>query len=287
MIRRLTQQQIAKRALPPYRGILALDAVSFSGNRSSYMPDLSAAVQDSVKAAFHLAGLDEIWADRRASQGTGDGLVLGFLPRYLPFVLNPFLDALQLVLEEQDEKLRARDRELRLRLRVSVNVGPVPDDGDELRDRIGRPTNDTFRLLDSVQLRRVLAQSNPDVTLTAAIVSQRVYEDVVRAGYAGLHADRFEPVIAEVESKNFAQAGWIYVPKPSRHSSPDSSAAPGASSAADAPGSENSPRDNSPRESARRAERRNQTNTFHGDVGSVVNTDDFSGSQTFNFGPGR
>lgn len=277
MIRRLTQDEIAKRALPPYRGILAVDAVSFSTNRSSDMPGLSAAVQDSVRAAFNLSGLADVWEDRRASQGTGDGMVMGLMPRHLPFVIHPFFDALQEVLEEQDEKLRAQGRDLRLRLRVSLNVGPVPDDGDQLRDRIGRPTNDTFRLLDCDQLRQVLAESNPDVTLVAAIISQRVYEDVVRAGYTGLHPERFESVIAEVEKKNFAQAGWIYVPKPSRWSARSGDSAHGAVQTADAPA----------RDRERGIARPGRRDTFNGNVGSVVNADEFSGNQTFNFGSGQ
>jgi hypothetical protein len=65
---------------------------------------------------------------------------------------------------------------------------------------MGTPTNDTFRLLDSKPIREKMDSSNPDVTFLAAIVSQRVFEDVVRAGYTtDLHPDRLEHVIAEVE----------------------------------------------------------------------------------------
>jgi hypothetical protein len=203
--------------LPPYRGILAVDTERFTRNPSSRQPDLSAAVQDALASAFDRCGHREIWERRRFPQPTGDGYLLGVLPEALPFLIHPFLDSLHEVLYETDESLRAKDRSLRLRLRVSINVGPVPDSGEERTDRIGDPMNTTCRLLDSTALRDVLKRSNPDVTLLAAIVSQRVFDDVIRAEYApAVHPDRLEQVTAEVPGKDFAEPAWIYVPRPSR-----------------------------------------------------------------------
>lgn len=203
--------------LPPYRGILAVDAERFTGNPSSRQPDLSAVIPQALRAASHRCGLPELWEERRFPQATGDGYLLGVRPEMVPFLVHPFLDFLHEVLIEEDVRLRAADRGLRLRLRVSINIGPVPDSGDEARDRIGTPTNATFRLLDCTALKDALRGANPDVTLLAAIISQRVFDDVVRGGYTpALHPDRFEPVTAEVPGKDFAEAAWIYVPRPSR-----------------------------------------------------------------------
>ena len=172
---------VASRMLPPYRGILAVDAERFTGNPSVRQPDLSAAVQEVLRVALERCGHLQIWEQRRFPQGTGDGYVFGVFPEVLPFLLSPFLDALHGTLAEKDDLLRAINRETRLRLRVSVNVGPVPDSGDTLRDRIGSPTNNTFRLLDSSPVKNALKESNPDVTLMVVIVSQRVFNDVIRA----------------------------------------------------------------------------------------------------------
>jgi hypothetical protein len=203
--------------LPPYRGVIAVDTVRFTRNPSSRQPDLSAAVQDALASASDRCGHREIWEQRRFPQSTGDGYLLGVLPEVLPFLIHPFLDSLHEVLHETDESLRAKDRRLRLRLRVSINVGPVPDSGEKRTDRIGDPTNTTFRLLDSTALRDALERSNPDVTLLAAIISQRVFDDVIRAEYApAVHPDRLEQVTAEVPGKDFAEPAWIYVPRPSR-----------------------------------------------------------------------
>jgi hypothetical protein len=209
--------EIPSSPLPPYRGLIAVDTERFTRNPSARQPNLSAAVQDTLASAFDRCGHREIWEERRFPQSTGDGYLLGVLPEVLPFLIHPFLDSLHEALHEMDESLRAKDRSLRLRLRVSINVGPVPDFGEERTDRIGDPTNTTFRLLDSTALRGVLERSNPNVTLLAAIISQRVFDDVIRAGYApAVHPDRLEQVTAEVPDKDFAEPAWIYVPRPSR-----------------------------------------------------------------------
>lgn len=202
--------------LPPYRGVIAVDTERFTGNPSSRQPDLSAAVQEVLASAFSRSGHPEMWEQRRFPQSTGDGYLLGVSPEMVPFLIHPLLDSLHEVLLEKDESLRAIDRSLRLRLRVSINIGPVPDSGDERRDRIGTPMNATFRLLDCTALRTALRQSNPDITLLAAIVSQRIFDDVIRGGYVpAMHPDRLEQVTAEVPGKDFAEPAWIYIPRPS------------------------------------------------------------------------
>lgn len=240
---------ISTRGLPPFRGIMAVDAVGFSRNRSVTLPDLSAAIPELLGRAFARCGMSEIWEARSFPQGTGDGYLFGVTPEHVPFVLDPLLDRLQEVLEEQDLRLRTQDRQLRLRLRAAVHLGTVADEGDA-RDGIGTPTNDTFRLLDSEPIRQALNESNPDITLLAAIVSQRVFEDVVRAGYTGeLHPDRFEQVTAEVVDKDFVQPAWLYVPKRSRRHGEISETEPtGTSAPASAPA----------------------TTTIHGNVGNSI-----------------
>jgi len=220
---------LASLRLPPYRGILAVDTERFTGNPSARQPDLSAAVEEVLRVALERCGLSQLWEQRRFPQGTGDGYLFGVFPEKLPFLLSPFLDALHQTLAEKDDSLRAIDRRTRLRLRLSVNIGPVPDSGDNLRDRIGTPMNTTFRLLDSTAVRNALKESNPDVTLMAAIVSQRVFDDVIRAGYTpALHPDQFEQVTAEVHGKDFAEPAWIYIPRPSRIASQHAEDSPAA-----------------------------------------------------------
>lgn len=207
----------ASRMLPPYRGILAVDTERFTGNPSARQPYLSAAVQEVLRVALERCGHLQIWEQRRFPRGTGDGYMFGVLPEVLPFLLWPFLDALHKTLAEKDDSLRAINRGTRLRLRLSVNVGPVTEPGDESRDPIGDAVNTTFRLLDSSPVKDALKESNPDVTLMAVVVSQRVFDDVIRAGYTpALHPDQLMQVTAEVPGKDFAEPAWLYVPRPSR-----------------------------------------------------------------------
>ncbi|GAA4200888.1 hypothetical protein GCM10022252_54770 [Streptosporangium oxazolinicum] len=245
------------RPLPAYRGIFAVDCVRFSDNPSLHLPDLSARIPDVLKTAFDRCGIPEVWAQRRFPQATGDGYVFGVRPKHLPFLIDPLLHRLQEVLWEEAPSLRSRNRKLGLRLRVSVHVGPVPDEGDELRDRIGTPTIDTFRLLDSTSLREALRGGQPDITLLGAIVSQRVFDDVVKAGYTGLHPSEFRPVTADVPGKDFVQPAWIYIPK---RSYDDGEPAP-------------RPRGTAPEPVGPVG---GSTTAFHGDVGNAITGGSFS-----------
>ncbi|SRR6266851_6267001 len=245
--------------LPPYRGILAVDTVRFTDNRSADQPGLSAAIPAILEQALRTCGIGEVWETRRFPEGTGDGYVFGAPPEYLPFLVDPLFDQLELILEDQSRQLAARHRDLRLRLRVSLHVGPVPD--DEGTHSVGKPINDTFRLLDSMSIREALKRANPDVTHMAAIVSQRVYEDVIRAGYTGLHPDRFDPVTAEVPGKDFAEPAWLYVPRPSRGGDAQELAA----------------RTAEPSSSARHAIDSAPHTTVHGNVGQAITAHRVSG----------
>lgn len=200
--------------LPPYRGLLAVDIVKYSRNQDRYLPELSGMLPQVLEEAFTRCELDHVWHERRFPDHPGDGYVFGMSPSHLPFLIHPFLGALQTTLWERAASLRARDRALTLRLRAALHVGPVPDVGDTLHDRKAKATNDAFRMLDSVALRQVMDRTEPDVTLVAAIVSGRVFQDVVESGYTAVHARQFHHVTAEVPEKDFAQDAWIYVPRP-------------------------------------------------------------------------
>jgi hypothetical protein len=253
--------------LPPYRALLAVDIEKFSPNPSARLPDLSARLPAILRQAMERGGLQQVWLERRFDQSTGDGYLLGTEPEHLPFLVHPLLGNLQEVLAEHDRQLRALDRGLRLRLRVSLHVGPVPDTGDQWRDRVSTPTNDVFRLLDSGPVREALTASNPDVTLMAAIISQRVFEDVVLGGYTSLHPDSFEPVTAEIPSKNFAQPAWLYLARASRGPKPQADQPAGPDRIKDDPLDSPTPPPG----------REGQTNVFHGRVGQNMSMGNING----------
>ncbi|QLE74872.1 hypothetical protein FGW37_27685 [Streptomyces rectiverticillatus] len=199
------------RDLPPYRGILAVDAKDFTGRPAVEHVRITPLIPQLLQQALERAGLGQLWQDQRFANNTGDGFVFGFDPTALPRVIHPFLIELQELLTDYNIHATATGG---LRLRVSLHVGPLPDSGAP-GDGNGTPRNDTHRLLDSRPVRAMLAGSSENTTHVAAILSQRVFEDAVLSGYTRLHPDRFIEVAATVEDKNFQQSAWLHVPAPS------------------------------------------------------------------------
>ncbi|WP_457030848.1 hypothetical protein [Kitasatospora sp. P5_F3] len=199
------------RLLPPYRGILAVDAKDFTGRPAVEHGAVSRAIPELLQRSLERAGLAELWRDRRFPNSTGDGYVFGFEPERMPFVIHPWLHTLQDLLAEFNVHSLGT---MAVRLRVSLHVGPLPDSGEEF-DGNGTPRNDTHRLLDSRPVKAMLAASSDRVTHVAAVLSDRCYQDAVVSGYTGRHPDHFLEVPATVEGKTFDQRAWLYVPAPS------------------------------------------------------------------------
>ncbi|MDH6708204.1 hypothetical protein P3T27_004943 [Kitasatospora sp. MAA19] len=199
------------RRLPPYRGIVAVDAKDFTGYPAIEHGMISQAVPQVLQWSFERAGLAEVWEGRRFPASTGDGYVFGFDPAWMPFLIHPWLHTLQETLTEFNVHSVGT---VRIRLRVSLHIGPLPDTGGEF-DGNGTPRNDTHRLLDSRPVKAMLAASNESITQVAAILSDRCYQDAVAGGFTGRHPDHFIEVPATVEGKKFDQRAWLYVPAPS------------------------------------------------------------------------
>ncbi|MFJ2775351.1 hypothetical protein [Kitasatospora sp. NPDC087315] len=198
------------RSLPEYQGLLAVDAKSFTSLPALLHAPTSCLIPALVDEALERAGLGDLKEVKAFPANTGDGVVFGFPPSYLPFIVWPFLN----VLDDELGRYNARCAAPRIRLRASVHVGPLPDSG-AAGDGNGTARNDVHRLLDSHPVRQLLADTSESATHLAAIISDRVYEDVVLGGYSGLHPDRCAEVVAGVAGKSFSQRAWVYVPSPS------------------------------------------------------------------------
>ena len=195
--------------LPAYRAVLSVDVKNFSGVKAADHHELTEKIPLVLERAFERAGFASVWAERRFPAGRGDGYVVGFRPELLPVLIGPFLDALQAELAFYSQ-LRSGGP----RMRVSVAVGPLTDsDEGRLGDGSGASMIETHRLLDCEPVRRLLADSDQDVTYVAAVISARVYEDVVVAGYSTKAASEF--VAVPVEVKTYQGTGFLHVPKPS------------------------------------------------------------------------
>ncbi|EFE78211.1 hypothetical protein K7395_06730 [Streptomyces filamentosus] len=207
----ITGSYTRSRPLPPYRGILAVDAKDFTGRPAIEHEAISRAVPDLLRTALVRAELLELWENRAFPATTGDGYVFGFDPALMPFVVHPLLLTLQEVLTDYNVLSHGVAP---IRLRASLHIGPLPDTGDEFGGN-GTARNDTHRLLDSRPVKAVLASHKENITHVAAILSDRCYEDAVAGGYTGRHLDHFVEAAATVDGKPFSQRAWIYVPQPS------------------------------------------------------------------------
>lgn len=201
------------RPLPPYRAVLAVDAKGFTDLPGCTHEDVSRLIHQLVGDAMREAGLDAEWSSPDFYGPTGDGLAVGLPTRVLPYLVHPFPVRLQ---ERLDTHRRGHPGEEPLRLRVSLHVGPLPIDATVAgQGGNGVARNETHRLLDSDVVKGALKEASPRITLVAMIVSDRVFQDVISAGYAGLHPDHFVDVEARVEGKAFAQRAWLHLPAPS------------------------------------------------------------------------
>ncbi|MFD9865579.1 hypothetical protein [Streptomyces alboflavus] len=190
--------------------MLAVDAQGFTELPAVQHASVSRLIPALVDEALTASGLNELKGAKAFPANTGDGVVFGFPPSRLPFVVWPFLDVLNGVLGAYN----TRCAEPRIRLRAALHVGPLPDTGTT-GDGNGTPRNDTHRLLDSRPARDFLSRACAETTHLVSILSHRVYEDVVLAGYTGLHPRRCVDVTATVTGKNFTQLAWLYIPSPS------------------------------------------------------------------------
>ncbi|HEX6342510.1 hypothetical protein [Umezawaea sp.] len=200
--------------LPPYRAVLVVDTKDFGGNDDVVQTALAETIYEVLIRAFERAGLAHVRAAPLFPHNTGDGFGMGFDPRHLPAVVSRFFDALQEELAEQDARMRGFRRSASLRMRVALTVGPVADPDEEgRRGAIGATLISAHRLLDAAPVRAALTGSDPEQTFVSAVLSQRVFEDVLAGGYATLRPSRVAPV--EVEVKELTTTAYLYVPKPS------------------------------------------------------------------------
>ncbi|MFJ2807443.1 hypothetical protein [Kitasatospora sp. NPDC087271] len=201
---------IVSRPLPPLSGLLCVDLKGFTSLPGAVHAPVSAYLEEILDAALTAAGLDDLRTTKRFPVNSGDGVTFGFDPTLLGFVVHPFLDRL----DEKLAKHNADSGHVRLRMRVSVHSGHVAPEGVPGEGN-GPARNELHRLLDSQEVKAVLAKASEETTHLVAIVSDRVYEDAVVSRHTGLHPDRFRRILATVPDKEFARRAWLYIPTPS------------------------------------------------------------------------
>lgn len=156
-----------------------------------------------LEEAAVLSGLDRT-AWERQPQGDQEFAVLP-LETPEPVVLGGFVRNLAIRLGERNANRAAGER-MRLRLAVDFGVARTAALGYS-----GPAPVAVARYLNAPQLKRVLQAL--DSTDLACIVSERVYQDVVRLRGEGQSLDPSRYVRVHVQQKEFSDYGWIYVPE--------------------------------------------------------------------------
>ena len=189
------------RAEPEHRGILALDIQGF-GRLERTNPTrarMRTGLHRILGNAMTSAGIEPEHVEQSEY---GDGVLVLLRPQVSKArLLHPLLPRLLSGLARYN---RTAPAAARLRLRVAVHAGEL------LRDAHGITGEDlilAFRLLDADVVRARLIQDMSDLVL---IVSNVIYQGIVKHGYSRIDPAVFEPVWVTAKETN--TRAWLHIP---------------------------------------------------------------------------
>lgn len=152
-----------------------------------------------VDTSFRGAGIDS-----RACyvEDRGDGAIV-VLPAGTPLasVLETLIAELRAGIYRHN---RVSAEIARLRIRLAVHIGELDHDGHGL---VGTDVNHVFRLLEAAPVKQAM---RPSGTYLALVVSDRVYEGVIRGGDGALVPEDYAPI--RVRLKETDTPAWLRVP---------------------------------------------------------------------------
>jgi class 3 adenylate cyclase len=185
---------------PLYRSMMVLDVAGFGRLHNRAQLGVRTALHDALRTAFRGTGVR--WS-ALAVEDRGDGGIILAPPTVSKLdLLDPVLPNLAAAVREYNA---AADPGQRFRLRVSVHAGEVHRDATGW---VGTDLNVACRLVSSAAVCRHLLQ-RPGVDLLV-VVSDAVYQAVVRHEYRGIRSASYEPV--HVSLKELNTRAWVHVP---------------------------------------------------------------------------
>lgn len=184
-----------------HQTIFALDVAEFGRLERSnpIRVGLRASLYHLLRQAFEDSGID--WKGCKR-EDRGDGvLVLADPATAKARFIDPLITRLTAGVKHHNN---AASELAQIRLRVALHAGEVLADK---HGYVGEDLNFTFRLLDSDPLREALKEAPSGLAL---IVSDAIYQAVVRQGYGAIDPSQYRPV--QVHRKETAAQAWIHVP---------------------------------------------------------------------------
>jgi hypothetical protein len=185
---------------PYYRSILAVDIEDSATRNNSAKAHMRAAMYDLVIEAFALSGLAE--HDHDPFTDRGDGILALIHPTdHVPktVLLDTVVPGLSQLMTLHNLCYPTDG----FRLRAVLHAGEVHHDG---RAPFGEALDVAFRLLDARETKLALRRSTAPLML---VVSEQIFQTVVRHRYAGIDPLSFSPFDGRA-----AVRGWLHAPTP-------------------------------------------------------------------------
>ncbi|MEC3973791.1 hypothetical protein [Amycolatopsis sp. H20-H5] len=187
---------------PRYRAILALDIEGSTARTNTAKAQLRAVMYRLLEEALSAGGITECLRDPLVDRG--DGVLALIRPADeapKTALLNPVIPVLSRLLSVHS----AQFPELGFRLRAVIHAGEIHFDS---RGCFGEALDVAFRLLDAPAVKEKLELVAGPVVL---VVSDEIYQRVVKHGYDGIDGTHFESLV-RVSVGGTAHSGWVHVP---------------------------------------------------------------------------
>ncbi len=181
-------------------------AVDIEASTARTNPDkimLRTALYRLFEAALHAGRITRRHRDPLIDRG--DGILTLIHPAdHTPktLLLNTVIPTLSRLLTQHNSHHPGQS----LRLRAVVHAGEVHYDR---RGSFGEALDITFRLLDAPELKAALRRSS---TPLALVVSDLIYQSIVRHGYDRIDQHAFHPLV-QVETVRQDHRGWVHLPQ--------------------------------------------------------------------------
>lgn len=193
-------------SMPVHRSILAVDVEGSTRRTNPVKGELRQQLYRLVAEALHVEGIQdycEPFMDR------GDGLLVLIRPGdEVPktLLLSRLIPTLARLVFAYNMGISPAEQERILRLRAVLHAGQVHDDGMGF---FGEDLDVAFRLLDAARFKSYFRSTREPLAL---VVSNDIYQSIVRHGYDGVSGDEFYPLVTVIVAGQ-RRKGWVHIPR--------------------------------------------------------------------------
>jgi hypothetical protein len=197
-------------SFPVHRSTLAVDIEDSTRRTNPVKGELRDEVYRIMTEALVMAGIDDRYCDPFIDRG--DGLLVLLQPADdfpKPFLLSRLIPAMTELLVEYNSSISPAEEPRIMRLRTVLHAGEVHHDG---YGPFGEDLDVAFRLLDAPKFKAHLKKATDPLAL---VVSDTIYQSIIRHGYDGIDGREFAPLV-NVNVGFRRRKGWVHLPRASR-----------------------------------------------------------------------